>query len=66
MEVFNETQKWLYMLLVFTPASDKIEYHDLSEQVVRFSNLPPTKQQNEATSLRDKVLRLAVEDPRIE
>jgi hypothetical protein len=65
MEIFDEAHKWLYMLLVFIPAGDEIEYRDRFEQVVSFSNLPLGKQQNEALSLRDKVLRLAVKDPRV-
>lgn len=65
MEVFIEAHKWLYMLLIFHPARDTIENHKLFEEVTRFSNLSPSEQQKEAPLLRDKVLRLAEEDPRL-
>lgn len=65
MEIFNEAHKWLYMLLVFHPEKDAIENRKLFEEVAHFSNLPPSQQQQEAPSLRDKILKLAAEDPRV-
>jgi len=64
-DVFNEAHKWLYMLLVFIPSGDKAENLDLFEHVTRFSNMPPAEQQKDAPVLREKILRLAKEDPRV-